>query len=46
MKCIIWNLASVQLEIELVSVQDKCMVCAECTTGSKTVEEVLDGTPR
>jgi len=31
MKSIIWNLASVQLEILLVSVQDSCMVCAQCT---------------
>ena len=34
MKCIIWNLASVQLEIVLVSVQDSCMVCAQCTQKS------------
>jgi len=35
MKCIIWNLASVQLEIVLVSMQDCCMVCAQCTIGSE-----------
>ena len=46
MKCIIWNLASVQLEIVLVSVQDSCMVCAQCTIGSEIVVEVPDGTPR
>ena len=46
MKCIIWNLASVQLEIVLVSVQDSCMVCAQCTTGSEIVVEVADCTPR
>ena len=45
MKCIIWNLASVQLEIVLVSVQDRCMVCAQCTIGSEIVVEVPDGTP-
>ena len=45
MKCIIWNLASVQLEIVLVSVQDSCMVCAQCTIGSEIVVEVPDGTP-
>ena len=44
MRCIIWNLASVQLEIVLVSVQD--MVCAWCTIGSEIVVEVPDGTPR
>jgi hypothetical protein len=41
-----WNLASVQLEIVLVSVQDSCMVCAQCTIGSEIVVEVPDGTPR
>ena len=46
MKCIIWNLASVQLEIVLVSVQDSCRVCAQCTIGSETVVEVPGGTPR
>jgi hypothetical protein len=46
MKCITWNLALVQLEIELVSVQDRCMVCAQCTIGSETIVEVPDGTPR
>ena len=40
MKCIIWNLASVQLEIVLVLVQDSCMVCAQCTIGSEIVVEV------
>ena len=46
MKCIIWNLASVQLDIVLVSVQDRCMVSAQCTIGLETVVEVHDGTPR
>ena len=46
MKCIIWNLASVQLDIVLVSVQDRCMVCAQRTIGIYTVVEVHDGTPR
>ena len=46
MKCIIWNLASVQLEIVLVSEQDSCMICAQCTIGSEIVVEVPDGTPR
>ena len=45
MKCIIWNHASVQLEIVLVSVQGSCMVCAQ-TIGSEIVVEVPDGTPR
>ena len=46
MKFIIWNLASVELEIVLVSVQDSCKVCAQCTIGSGIVVEVPDGTPR
>jgi hypothetical protein len=37
---------SVQLEIVLVSVQDSCMVCAQCTIGSEIVVEVPNGTPR
>ena len=35
MKCIIWSLASVQLDLVLVSVQDSSMVCALCTIGSE-----------
>ena len=31
-----------QLEIVLVSVQDSCMVCAQCTIGSEIVVEVPD----
>ena len=46
MKCIIWNLASVQLEIVLVSVQDSCMVYAQWIIGSEIVVKVPDGTPR
>jgi hypothetical protein len=30
-----WNLISVRLETVLVSVQDRCTVCAERTTGSE-----------
>jgi hypothetical protein len=46
MKCVIWNLGSVQLEIVLVSVQDRRVVCAHCTIGSEIVVEVPNGTPR
>ena len=35
-----------QLEIVVVSVQDSCMVCAQCTIGSVIIVEVPDGTPR
>ena len=30
---VLWNLVSDHLEIVLVSVQDRCMVCAKHTTG-------------
>ena len=36
-----WNLTSFRLETVLVSVQDRCMVCARCTIGC---EIVLDAT--
>ena len=39
MKCIIWNLASVQFEIVLVSIQD--LVCAQCTTDSEIIGKFL-----
>ena len=31
--------------VVLVSVQDRCMVCANCTISSEIVLDVLDGTP-
>ena len=34
---VMWNLISVRLETVLVSVQDRCMVCAKRTIGSETV---------
>ena len=34
-----WNLVSVRLETVLVSVQDRCMVCANNTIGSKIILE-------
>ena len=34
---VMWNLVSVCLETVLVSVQDRCMVCAKHTIGSETV---------
>ena len=30
---VLWELVSFRLEIVLVSVQDRCMVCAKCTIG-------------
>jgi NADH:ubiquinone oxidoreductase subunit F (NADH-binding) len=37
-----WNLVLVCLEMLLVLVQDSCMVCAECTLGSKIVLDTLN----
>ena len=34
---VLWNLVSVRLETVLVSMQDRCMVCAKRTIGSETV---------
>ena len=41
-----WILVSVQLEIVLVSTQDRSMVCAERTVGSEISLDAPDGTPR
>jgi hypothetical protein len=30
----------------LVSMQDRCIVCAKCTVGLEIVLDALDGTPR
>ena len=40
MTWVMWNLTSFSLEIVLVSVQDRCTVCAKCTTGSDIVLNV------
>jgi hypothetical protein len=41
-----WKHASVRLEIVLASTQDRCTVCAECTTGMEIILGTPDGTPR
>ena len=43
---VVWNLTSFHLETVLVSVQERCMVCARCTIGSKIVLDAPDGTIR
>ena len=43
---VMWNLVSVRLETVLVSVQDRCMVCAKRTIGSEIVLDAPEGTPR
>ena len=37
MTWVLWNLTSFHLETVLVSVQDRCMVCARCTIGLQIV---------
>jgi hypothetical protein len=41
-----WNLLLVHLKTLLVSVQDRCMICANRTIGSEIILDTPDGTPR
>jgi hypothetical protein len=41
-----WNLILVHLEMVLVSVQDRCMVCAKQTIDLEIVLDAPDGSPR
>jgi hypothetical protein len=41
-----WNLVLVRLETVLVSVQDRCMVCAKRTIGPEIIMDTPNGTPR
>jgi hypothetical protein len=43
---VMWNLVSVYLEIVLVLVQGRCMVCTKRTIGSEIILDAPDGTPR
>jgi hypothetical protein len=43
---VMWNLMSVCLEIELVSVQDRWTVCAKHTIGSEIILDAHDGFAR
>ena len=45
MTWVMWNLLLVGLVTVLVSVQDRCTVCAKCTIGSEIVLDAPDGTP-
>jgi hypothetical protein len=40
-----WKLVLIQLETMLVSVQDRCTVCAKHTIGSEIILDTLDATP-
>ena len=39
------NIISVCLGIVLVSMQERCTVCAKCTKGSEIILDAPDGTP-
>ena len=41
-----WNLILVRLETVLVSVHDRCTVCAKRSIGSEIFLDAPDGTPR
>jgi hypothetical protein len=41
---LVWNFISVHLEIVLVSVQDRCLLCTKSTIGSD-VFDAPEGTP-
>ena len=43
LKC---KLDAVNLEIVLILMQDRCMVCAKCTIGSEIILDTPDDTPR
>jgi hypothetical protein len=42
---VMWNLILVYLEIVLVLVQDRCMICAKRIIGSDIILDAPDGTP-
>ena len=43
---VLWNLDSMHLETVLVSMQDRCTVCAKRTIGKEIVLDAPDGTSR
>jgi hypothetical protein len=43
---VMWNLGSVRLKTVLVSMQDRCTICAQSTIGSKIILDAPHGTPR
>jgi hypothetical protein len=43
---VVWNLVSVCLETVLVPVQDRCTLCAKCTTSSEIISDAPDVTTR
>jgi hypothetical protein len=43
---VMWNLISVRVQTVLVSVQDRCTVCAKCTIGLEIILDAPNDTPR
>jgi hypothetical protein len=43
---VLWNLVLVHWEIVLVSVRDRCIVCAKHTTGLEIILDAPGGTHR
>ena len=41
-----WKLDSVRLERVLILMQDRCMVCVDCTIGLEIILDANDRTPR
>jgi hypothetical protein len=41
-----WKIIFMCLEIVLISKQDRCMVCADCTIGLEIILDAPDSTPR
>jgi hypothetical protein len=41
-----WNLTPFFLETVLLSVQDRCTICAKRTIGSEIILDTPDGSPR
>jgi hypothetical protein len=46
MMWVLWNLISVYLETVLVSLQDRCRVCAKHSIGREIILDAPDGTPK
>jgi hypothetical protein len=42
---VMWNLVSVHLETVLVSVQYRCTICVDHSTGSEIILDATDDTP-
>ena len=43
---VMWNLVLIRLDMVLVSVQDRCTVCAKHSIGLEIILDAPDGTPK